>query len=149
MTAEPFVSKPGQGERLAFMGQVSFVRATGDHTGGALTLTETRTPAGNGPPKHVHENEDEMFYVIEGELSFTLGEETHVAPAGSFVFAPRGVPHAYKATTPTRHLGIITPPGFERFLHDAGEAAIAGPQALASVAARYGITMLESRGGDG
>lgn len=148
MTAEPFVSKPGQGERLAFMGQVSFVRATGHNTGGALTFTETRTPAGNGPPKHVHSNEDEMFYVIEGELSVTLGDQTHAAPAGTFVFAPRGVPHAYTATAPTRHIAIVTPPGFERFLHDAGEAAIAGPQALASVAARYGITMLESRGGN-
>jgi quercetin dioxygenase-like cupin family protein len=141
--AEPFVSKPGQGERLAFMGQVSLVRATGEQTDGALCVTETRTPTGNGPPKHVHTLEDEMFFVIEGELSVTIGDQTHAAPAGSFVFAPRGVPHGYVAAAPTRHLGIISPPGFERFLHDAGEAAIAGRQALAAVAERYGVTMLE------
>ena len=143
MTAEPFVSKPGQGERLAFMGQVSFVRATGDNTGGALTLTETRTPTGNGPPKHVHENEDEMFFVIEGELSMTLGDETHGAPAGTFVFAPRGIPHAYVATgEKSRHLTLVTPPGFESFFADSSEAAIAGPTAVAAVAERYGVTML-------
>ncbi|MGH2784196.1 MAG: quercetin 2,3-dioxygenase [Actinomycetota bacterium] len=144
--AEPFVSKPGQGERLAFMGQVSFVRARGDQTGGILSMTETRTPTGGGPPPHVHEREDEMFFVLEGELEVTLGDQTHQATAGMFVFAPRGLPHAYVAKAPTRHLAIVSPPGFERFLHDAGEAAIAGPQALASVAARYGVTLLPQEG---
>ena len=140
--ADPFVSKPGQGERIAFMGQVAFVRARGDQTGGALTLCETRTPAGRGPAPHIHEREDEMFFVLEGEFSVTLGEETSTAGPGTFIFAPRGVPHAYVANVPSRHLTVGTPPGFERFLHDAGEAAIAGPQAIAAVAARYGITML-------
>jgi quercetin dioxygenase-like cupin family protein len=140
--ADPFVSKPNQGERIAFMGQVSLVRASGGQTGGALSVTETRTPAGNGPPKHVHEREDEMFFVLEGELSVTVGDETVAAPANSFVFAPRGVPHAYVATAPTRHLTLVSPPGFERFLHDAGEAAIAGREAIAAVASRYGVTMI-------
>ena len=146
--AEPFVSKPGQGERIAFMGQVSLVRANGDQTGGALSVTETLTPAGNGPPKHVHEREDEMFFVLEGELTVTVGDETVAAPAGTFVFGPRGVPHAYTATLPTRHLTLVTPPGFERFLHDAGEAAIAGREAIAAVAQRYGVTMIGEDGGD-
>lgn len=139
--AEPFISKPGQGERIAFMGQVSFVRARGDQTGGVLSLSETRTPAGSGPPVHLHEREDEMFFVLEGEFSVTIGEETSTAGPGTFIFAPRGVPHAYVANVPSRHLTIVSPPGFERFLADAGEAAIAGPQAVAAVAARYGVTM--------
>jgi quercetin dioxygenase-like cupin family protein len=147
--AEPFVSKPGQGERIAFMGQVSLVRARGDQTGGLLSLTETRTPAGNGPPPHVHEREDEMFFVLDGELSVTIGDETTTATTGAFVFAPRGVPHAYVANVATRHLTLVSPPGFERFLADAGEAAIAGRQALASVAARYGVTLLNPDGGNG
>jgi quercetin dioxygenase-like cupin family protein len=145
--AEPFVSKPGQGERIAFMGQVSFVRARGDQTGGLFSLSETRTPAGSGPPPHVHEREDEMFFVLEGEFSVTIGNETTTAAPGTFVFAPRGIPHAYVANVPSRHLTIVSPPGFERFLADAGEAAIAGPQALAAVAARYGVTLLDSSSG--
>lgn len=140
--AEPFVSKPGQGERLNFMGQVSLVRATGDQTGGVLSLTETRTPKGGGPPRHVHSREDEAYFVLDGEYSFTIGDETTVCPPGTFVFAPRGVPHGYVANVSSRHIGLVMPPGFERFLHDAGEAAIAGPQAIASVAARYGVTIL-------
>ena len=147
--AEPFVSKPGQGERIAFMGQVSFVRARGDQTGGAMSLSETRTPAGSGPPPHVHEREDEMFFVLEGEFSMTIGGETTTAGPGTFVFAPRGIPHAYVANVPSRHLTIVSPPGFERFLADAGEAAIAGPQAMAAVAARYGVTMLGPQEGNG
>lgn len=142
--AEPYVSQPGRGERLAFMGQVSLVRARGDQTDDQYSLTETRTPAGSGPPRHVHEREDEAFFVLEGELAVTLGEETSTAPPGTFVFAPRGIPHAYVANVPTRHLTLISPPGFERFLADAGEALIAGPTALAAVATRYGVTMLDA-----
>jgi quercetin dioxygenase-like cupin family protein len=147
--AAPLVSNPGRNERIAFMGQVSFVRARGEDTGGLFSMTETRTPAGSGPPPHVHEREDEMFFVLEGEFSVTIGGETSVAGPGTFVFAPRDIPHAYVANAPSRHLTFVSPPGFERFLADAGEAAIAGPQAVAAVAARYGVTMIGNSGEEG
>ena len=138
-----FLSKPGQGERVHFMGEIALIRARGEDTGGLFSLMEKRTPKGNGPARHVHEREDEAWLIVEGEFSVTVGEETFEAKAGAFVFAPRGVPHSYVATTPGRHFTLISPPGFERFFNDASEALIAGPTAVAAVAERYGVTMLE------
>jgi quercetin dioxygenase-like cupin family protein len=141
-----FRSDPGQGERIHYMGQIAFIRARGEDTGGLFSLTETRTPKGNGPPPHIHEREDEAFFVLEGEFSVTIGDETFDAKPGSFVFAPRGVAHSYIATSPGRHLTLVSPPGFERFFADASEAFIAGPTAVAAVAKRYGVTMLAPPG---
>jgi quercetin dioxygenase-like cupin family protein len=124
-------------------GQISLIRAYGEHTGGLFSLLETRTQKGGGPPPHVHEREDEAFYVLEGEVEVTVGDETTTATAGTFVFAPRGVPHKYVATQgPARHLTVVTPGGFERFFAEVAEATIAGPNAVAAVAKRYAVTML-------
>lgn len=149
--AEPFVSQPGRGERVTLLGgQVSLIRPYGEHTGGLFSLLETRTPKGSGPPAHVHEREDEAFYILEGEVEVTIGEETTTATPGTFVFAPRGVPHKYVATQgPARHLTLVTPAGFELFFADVAEAAIAGPTAVDAVAKRYAVTMLEPSGGGG
>jgi quercetin dioxygenase-like cupin family protein len=143
--AGAFTSKPGQGERLQLpAGQISFIRARGKDTGKTFSLMETRTPIGKGPPLHVHEREDEAFYVLEGEYAVTVGDETIEAKAGTFIFAPRGIPHGYVATgEKSRHLTFVTPPGFEDFFTDSSEAAIAGPTAVAAVAERYGVTMLD------
>lgn len=143
--AGAFRSDPGQGERIHFMGQISLIRARGEDTGGLFSLAETRTPKGNGPPPHVHEREDEAFFILDGAFSITIGEETFEAKPGSFVFAPRGIPHAYVATESGRHLTLVSPPGVERFFADASEAFIAGPAAVAAVAERFGVTTLEQR----
>ena len=140
--AGAFRSDPGQGERIHFMGQIALIRARGEDTGGLFSVMETRTPKGNGPSPHVHDREDEMFFVLDGEFSVTVGEETFEAKPGSFVFAPRGVPNGYIATASGRHLTLVSPPGFERFFNDASEAFIAGPTAVAAVAERYGVRML-------
>lgn len=143
-----FRSDPGTGERVHFMGQIALIRARGEDTGGLFSLMETRTPKGNGPSPHVHDREDEAFFVLDGSLSVTIGDETFEAAPGAFVFAPRGVPHRYVATESSRHLTVVSPPGFERFFNDASEAFIAGPTAVAAVAERYGVTMLGSRDGE-
>lgn len=144
----PFRSGPGQGERVNFRGQVSLIRARGEHTGGQFSVLETRTPKGGGPPRHLHEREDESFYVLEGEFEITIGDESTTAKPGTFVFAPRGVPHGYVATEgPGRHLTLVTPAGFEGFFGDVAEAAIAGSTAVDAVAKRYGVTILGGEDG--
>lgn len=146
--AEPFVSTPGHGERLTLMGgQISLIRARGLDTGGLFSVLETRTPEGGGPPAHIHEREDETFFVLDGEIAFTVGGETRAGVPGTLVFAPRGAPHKYVAMKgPARHLTIVAPPGFEAFFVDVAEARIAGPTAVEAVAKRYGVTMLEEGG---
>jgi quercetin dioxygenase-like cupin family protein len=92
-------------------------KVRGAQTHGVLTALENVIPPGQGPPLHTHAREDESWYVIEGELRFKLGSEIHRAPAGSFVFVPRGTPHCFQnaADAPARILVMFTPAGMERF----------------------------------
>ena len=88
----------------------------GEHSESAIALVESTMPAGApGPPLHSHAF-DEAFYVLDGELTFQLGDEQTTAEAGELVFAHRGVPHTVANLTdaPARYLLVLTPAGFER-----------------------------------
>jgi mannose-6-phosphate isomerase-like protein (cupin superfamily) len=134
-----------EGERLRF-GEVEIVvKVPGETTGGAFTVFEESNPVDT--PLHVHDNEDELFYVLEGEHLIQVGErELRVGPGG-LVFAPRGVPHAQRRVVPrTGRLLVLTAPagleGFFRELAEADRAGAIGPEAYASASAKYGITWL-------
>ena len=143
--AGPFWSHQGEGHRTEFGGLTSFIRATGDDTGGLFSVTETTMTQGGGPPLHVHEREDEALVVLEGEYEVTVGSDTFTATPGAFVFAPRGIPHVLRARSgAARHVTIISPPGYERFFPDMVEAGSKGPEAVAEVVARYGVKLLET-----
>jgi quercetin dioxygenase-like cupin family protein len=88
---------PGDGQTVAnpARGGLTY-KARSGQTGGALTAWESTAAPGEGPPLHLHVNEDEFMYVLEGRLRFRLDENDHTAPAGSFVFIPRGVPHTWQ-----------------------------------------------------
>jgi mannose-6-phosphate isomerase-like protein (cupin superfamily) len=85
------------------------LKASQHLTGGALSVFETRIEA--GPPLHVHDREDECFYVLDGELSVRCGGGSFDAPAGSFVFLPRGRPHRFWAKDRSAKLLLISVPG--------------------------------------
>ena len=84
--------------------------------------------APGGPPPHIHRQEDEVLYVLEGQVEFLLGEDTITASAGSCVHAPRGALHTFKnvGTSPSRILASLSPGGFEKFFLEAGEPAPEG-----------------------
>jgi mannose-6-phosphate isomerase-like protein (cupin superfamily) len=109
------------------------LKASRRSTGGAVSVFETTIA--DGPPLHVHEREDECFYVLDGELSIRCGTDTFDATAGSFVFLPRGRPHQFWATgQPTRLLLITVPGGIEDYFgqinnaHDDNERHRIGEQ---------------------
>jgi quercetin dioxygenase-like cupin family protein len=88
-----------------------------EQSAGVVSVIESGSlPGFGGPPLH-HHDFDETFYVMEGELTFQLGDELFSAKAGELAFAPRGVPHTYAnlSAAPTRHLIVCTPAGFERY----------------------------------
>ena len=90
----------------------------GEHTDGHLGLVdETLSPEFDGPPLHVHPAFDELFYVLEGELTFQVGAELRTVAAGDWLLAPRGTPHTFANHTgrPARTLIAVTPAGFERY----------------------------------
>jgi quercetin dioxygenase-like cupin family protein len=147
----PIVAAPGEGEHLWFLGVLATVKASAETTAGAVAVIEHLAPQGSGSPLHVHSREDEWFYVIEGELTLWVDGETIVAPAGSFVFGPKGIPHTFTVSSPeARFLLVTEPAGFEQFMRAVGEpaarveippAATEPPDvaALTAVAAECGI----------
>ena len=98
--------------------------ATKKETNGAFALIEGRARKGGEPSLHVHEHEDEAFYMLEGEMMVTIGEEEfHVKP-GDFIFLPRQIPHTQKFLTETVHvLLFISPAGLEEYFWNLSAAA--------------------------
>jgi quercetin dioxygenase-like cupin family protein len=148
----PFVVAPGEGDPRWVTGSLDTIKATAEQTGGAFGLVESTERKGDAPPLHVHDREDEAYYVIEGALTFFIGDQTIDAPAGSLVFAPRRIPHTYRVDAPTsRILAINVPGGWEGFFDEADTSAIgttdppdAAPdfERLGQIAARYGVEIL-------
>ena len=95
-------------------------KVTSKETQGKYTAQEVVVQPGKGPPRHRHTREDEAFYVLEGQYEFRVGEQVIPASVGSFLFAPRGIPHTYKnvGATPSRHITIISPGGLEKFFEE-------------------------------
>ena len=111
------------GERLSWMGEPTLLKVTGAETQGRYALAEIITTPDGLVPLHVHHREDEAFFVLDGEVSFAIGEDTFDAGPGGFAFGPRDVPHRYTVRTPTaRMLMVFSPAGFEGFIRETSES---------------------------
>ena len=134
-------------ERLVIGTATIVVHAASEQTGGAMTVFE-EVPPMIDTPAHVHSREDELFYVLEGELVFELDGARHTVRAGDTVYLRRGVVHAYQNFTATdARLLIATTPGM--FCHLFVELSAATPpgtmpsfELIDAIATRYGITTL-------
>jgi quercetin dioxygenase-like cupin family protein len=100
-----------------------WVKASGAESAGRLGQVEIDDPCGSAPPMHVHHNEDETFYVLEGEVTMFADGERVEARAGDYVFVPRGTSHAYLVRSErARMLVTFSPAGFEEFFVEIGAA---------------------------
>jgi len=127
---------PGEGSRVwTFLGDRYTVKASAAETGGRLGLMEAIVAPESGPPLHIHENEHEVFYLLDGQLEMEANDTVFVADAGSFIFVPREVPHRFKniSNTPTRLLFLFFPGGFEQFFLDIGNPVIEGQEKPSAV----------------
>jgi Uncharacterized conserved protein, contains double-stranded beta-helix domain len=133
---------------LNIVGEETLVKVSADDSEKTLAFFHLVAPPMSGPPRHVHTREDELFYVLEGELVFELDGERHTARTGDTVYLRRGVVHAYQNfTDSTARLLIATTPGeFCGFFEDLSAAtppgALPEPERLNDIATKFGITML-------
>jgi quercetin dioxygenase-like cupin family protein len=131
------------------------VKAGGPETGHAFSQIETDDPRGSGPPLHLHRNEDETFYVLEGEVTLRVGDERIDLMPGDYLFAPRGVAHAYIVRSArARMLVTASPGGVEQFFVSQGtpvtgsepptDAVMPPMDELVRLFAEYGCEILGS-----
>ncbi|MGO8870155.1 MAG: quercetin 2,3-dioxygenase [Acidimicrobiales bacterium] len=126
VTPKGYVLGAGQGESLWFADSLLSYKVTGDQTQGQLAVAEVRAPRGSGSPSHRHRNEDEAWYVLDGDLTFWLGDDSRTATTGDFVFGPRGEQHRFRVDSEEAHfLILVTPAGFEDFTRACGWPATA------------------------
>lgn len=150
----PVVRSCGEGDAYWVLGDRYTFKVRSAETGGAYALLECEIAPNAGPPPHMHTREDEAFYILEGEVEFLLGDRTSVHGPGDYVFAPRGIPHTFKARDEgARMLVQVTPGAVEPFFVGIGTEA-GGPdeaspgvreediQKVLELAPEYGIEIL-------
>src|SRR5262249_182318 len=143
------------GRAVAVVGDVYGYLATGEDTSGKYALFEAFVSPGGGPPPHVHSREEEGFYVLEGEITFFIGDQRLVASTGMFANMPVGTPHSFKndSNKPAKMLISVAPAGLEQMFFEVGVpvppgATTAAPptndeiEKLLAVAPRYGVTIM-------
>lgn len=153
-TLAPIALRSGEGDARWFLGGLTTIKSSAETTDGRVAVTENLGPQGYGTPLHVHHNEDEWFYVIEGELTFWVGGHVITAAAGSFVYGPREIPHTFiVSSTEARFLLVTEPAGLESFIRALSEPAQAltlppasaqppAPELMMATAAQHGIEIL-------
>jgi quercetin dioxygenase-like cupin family protein len=140
-----------EGEEHWFNGALIILKATAEQTNGNFTIVEFRMPQDFANPLHYHTTEDEFFYVISGELRFQLDDEIVDAPAGSLVWGPRDVKHAFRVDSPEARMLLMFGPGgnIESFFREGAKPArsleipppdeeFIGVPALRDLGAKYG-----------
>ena len=120
---------PGGGRSVWFNGGLVTFYALGEDTGGSFTLFEEALAPQDRALPHLHHEEDQAFYVLEGEHEFVCDGHAFASGKGSFIYVPRGIVHSYEnvGTEPGRLLILSTPAGgTERLFFDLGEPAVEG-----------------------
>ena len=120
----------GEGKTVSFSGtfsgnRMTFVYREPDAT---YSIVEwAAAPSAPGTPLHLHRETNEGFYVLEGTFDFEVGDRALEVPAGTFVFVPRGLEHAFwnGGTTEARLLSTVSPPGFESYFEELAEGLAA------------------------
>ena len=155
MNSIPTINTPPQGRTVAVVGDVYRFLATGQETNGKYALFEANVPPGGGPPPHVHSREEEGFYILEGEIIFTVNGERIVAKAGMFANMPIGTPHSFKneSDRPAKMLISLAPAGLENMFFEVGAPLADGAttalppskdeiENLLATAPKYGVEIL-------
>jgi len=137
-----------QGKSVHFGGTGAIYKLLGEQTRGTLALVEhTVAPNTLAAPPHTHRDEDEISYVLEGDLTIQVGEQLIQAPVGTLVVKPRGIQHCFwnAGSAPARLLEIITPAGLEQYFEELASLVSSGgpldPARRSALYEKYHLTV--------
>jgi quercetin dioxygenase-like cupin family protein len=134
-----------------YIGHLMSIPVSGEDTNGSFSLIHGYEIKGLEPPPHIHTREDESFYLLDGEINYTVGNETFNARRGDWIFLPRNIVHSFQVQTDKAEVLIhLSPGGFEEYFKEMSEPAQAlvipphpqGPpdvKRIVETAARYGV----------
>src|SRR5215813_13822692 len=152
MTMSPVLVAHDEGERFHFLNTLHIAKITGEQTNGRLQAVEFLAPKNFGPPLHRHDAEDELFYILDGDLWLSCGDAEAVRGTGAVAWLPRGLPHTFQVRSETARVFVVTTPsGFERFVATLGrptdsvelpEPSEVDPAHIAEVCAQFDIEVL-------
>ena len=119
------VRSPQEGEAWWWFGGLAVIKLAEAETEGRFSMIDMIWPPGLEVPLHVHTREDELFHVLDGRVSYRIGESRFEASAGHTVFAPRDIPHNFVVTSaqPAHYLIVYSPAGFEGFVRESSQPA--------------------------
>lgn len=151
----PYVVGRDDGEHRHFLNHLATTKVDPGDTG-SMAAIEFVAPKGFGPPLHVHDDEDEVMIVLDGEIAFRSGENEQIGTAGSTVYLPHGVPHTFQVLSESARFTTVAArlhgaPRFGGFVAELGDDLIEpvapapleiDPAAVAESGARHGITLL-------
>src|SRR5215218_9449198 len=121
---EPQAVRKDEGEARWWFGALAEIKATAADTGGQMTIVEVTEHPGAEAPLHVHRRDDEGFWVLEGDVTFEVGDTTIEASVGDYVFGPRDIPHRFTVgDRGCRMLFILVPGGIENVIRATSEPA--------------------------
>lgn len=136
--------EPDAGKTWNIFGLQIVGKILSDETNGEYAVIQSKTPPGGGPPMHIHKNEDELFYILEGNYVFICGDSVVNASKGSLVHLPRGIAHSFKNVGDSTGIVIntITPGGFENFFEEIDQLtkdSIPTKSKIEEVASKYNL----------
>jgi quercetin dioxygenase-like cupin family protein len=146
------IVEPNKGKHIALPGQINTIVATKEDTVGRYSFIECKIFPGAGPVPHIQTHEHEGFYLVEGQLTFTVDKERIEAKAGTFINVPPNVLHTFKNETDqiAKLITILSPPGMEQLFVEMGmdvsETNVKPPpyskeqiERIPSLVAKYGM----------
>jgi mannose-6-phosphate isomerase-like protein (cupin superfamily) len=148
--AKSIVLGPGEGKKVSITPNEMTYKAVSEETGGAYALIEYKVaPEFAGNPRNIQHDRETALYVLEGELTFLVGDQTVKAPAGAFIQVPRGSVFAFSnpGSKPARFLALYSPGGFEKYFEELPEVIEKHgypppPDVMNSLVGKYGVEVV-------
>jgi quercetin dioxygenase-like cupin family protein len=145
LLSNPVLVAPGDGQQLNVIGDRQTVKLDGSQTGGAFALIEQIYRPGAGVPLHFHTQEDAVFYIVEGDMDFVVGNRKISAGAGATVLLPKAVPHSSKAGPGgAKALVTLFPAGGENMFRELDNVAPGDPDRdkAVGICRKFGVHFL-------